>query len=393
MGAKKLYSNITDSLNFEFQPDQLGQKLIDFSMQARTGYWKIKLDSQAQLRYLTLVQGRVVFSSVEPLSWATFREKLQRHLFKLKNADLQASIDVIEQESPPEQLQQIRIILNKIEKQGLITAEEVLQTSQKSILLDLDDYLFDTSGKAEFIADPSLITQAQIPGFKLEDLLGRANQRRIQWQQIKAQIPSLKAIPQINQKTFENSQLTPQQKQKIKKLIKAGKSLENIAHNLARDPLEIAQFFARIVQGGLVSLKIAAKDQIKIGQKSIFVVDDSPVLLQQFQRLVTKWGYQVHTCENPLNAVANMLNIKPDLVFIDINMPGITGFELIKEIRRKSDLSSLPLVLLTAEKSVSNKWRAQWANCKFLAKPRTKEEVQEFQKELQQLLQETLSLG
>lgn len=68
-------------------------------------------------------------------------------------------------------------------------------------------------------------------------------------------------------------------------------------------------------------------------------------------------------------------------------MPGASGFDLIKQIRRQSQLSSLPLVLLTAEKSVSNKWRAQWANCKFLAKPSMQEEISVFQTELHTMLQ------
>ncbi len=388
-----MYSKITESLSFSFKIDQLAEKLGEFASQARTGYWKINLESKGQLWYLTLAQGRVIFSGVEPLSWASFRDNLQRHLLKFKNANLQENLNILEQESTPEQLQQIGVMLSKIEKQGLITREEVLQTSQKSILLDLDNYLFETTGKAEFIADPSLITQAQIPGFKLEDLMTRANQRRMQWQLLKTQIPSIKAIPKLNQKAFENSQLTPQQKQKIQKLIKSGKSLENIAQKVGKDTLEIGQFFAKLSQSGLVSLKVPLEDQTMIGQKRVFVVDDSPVLLQQFQRLVTKFGYKVYTCGEPLNAVEAMLNIEPDLVFIDINMPGINGFELIKQIRRKSLLSSIPLVLLTAEKSVSNQWRANWANCKFLAKPRTKEEVEQFQTELQQLLQEIIPLS
>jgi CheY-like chemotaxis protein len=389
-----LYSDSTETLKFPFEPDRLGQKLLEFSHQARTGYWKIGLDSPIETRYLTLAQGRVIFSSGERISWPIFRKTLETHLFKLRNAQIQEKINTLEAESTPEQLEQIGLMLSKIEKGGLISREEVLQTCQQSILVDLDKYLFETSGQAEFVNDLDLITQAQIPGFKLEDILNRANQRKMQWQQIKNQIPTIKAIPKINKNAWEKSPLTPEQKQRIQKLIKAGKSLENIAQNLGKDTLEIGNFFAKTVRSGLVSLKIPPETQTtQHGQKRIFVVDDSPVLLQQFQRLVTKWGYHVDVCGDPLKAMETMVNLRPHLVFIDINMPGITGFELIKEIRKKTDLGSTPLVLLTAEKSVSNQWRAQWANCKFLAKPRTKDEVQEFQKELQKLLRETIPLG
>ncbi len=83
-----------------------------------------------------------------------------------------------------------------------------------------------------------------------------------------------------------------------------------------------------------------------------------------------------------------MLESKPVVIFLDINMPGASGFDLIKQIRRQPQLSSIPLVLLTAEKTVSNQWRAQWASCKFLAKPRTPAEIHVFQTELRQMLGE-----
>jgi CheY-like chemotaxis protein len=74
-------------------------------------------------------------------------------------------------------------------------------------------------------------------------------------------------------------------------------------------------------------------------------------------------------------------------------MPGATGFELIKQIRRQPGLATTPLVLLTAEKSVSNQWRAQWAQCKFLAKPTTVEEVPLFQADLQTLLRDIAAIA
>jgi CheY-like chemotaxis protein len=117
-------------------------------------------------------------------------------------------------------------------------------------------------------------------------------------------------------------------------------------------------------------------------------VDDSTLLIKQFQNLVTRWGYQVKFSSDALNAVQSLLAAEPAVIFLDINMPGASGFELIKQIRRQNQLATIPVVLLTAERSVSNQWRAQWASCKFLAKPRTPEEVPTFRAELQALLQE-----
>jgi CheY-like chemotaxis protein len=69
-------------------------------------------------------------------------------------------------------------------------------------------------------------------------------------------------------------------------------------------------------------------------------------------------------------------------------MPGATGFDLIKLIRRQPKLAAIPLVLLTAEKTLSNQWRAQWANCKFLSKPQNTQEIPTFRGDLYGMLQE-----
>ena len=137
-----------------------------------------------------------------------------------------------------------------------------------------------------------------------------------------------------------------------------------------------------------VSESVSIKDEPKV-----FIVDDSPVLLQQMQRLLTSWGYQVDFTDNAEEATDKILESKPTMVFIDINMPSLNGFDLIKQIRRQRELNSLSLVLLTAENSMTNNFRARWANCRFLAKPRSSSDTPKFRDELRNLLRELAPLS
>lgn len=124
----------------------------------------------------------------------------------------------------------------------------------------------------------------------------------------------------------------------------------------------------------------------------VMIIDDSPVLLKQFGNLLTNWGYQMCPVSDPINATKEMLLEKPNIVFIDINMPKLNGFDLIKQIRRQPSLAKLPLVLVTSENTITNNFRAKWANCRFLSKPRTSDDVQEFREQVQMLLQEFVPL-
>ena len=138
----------------------------------------------------------------------------------------------------------------------------------------------------------------------------------------------------------------------------------------------------------LVTAPKSVKDEPRV-----FIVDDSPVLLQQMQRLLISWGYQVDFTDDAEAATDRILDYKPTIVFIDINMPSLNGFDLIKQIRRQRELASLSLVLVTAENSMTNNFRARWANCRFLAKPRSSSDTPKFRDELRNLLRELAPLS
>ncbi|MCY7337001.1 MAG: response regulator, partial [Chamaesiphon sp.] len=91
-------------------------------------------------------------------------------------------------------------------------------------------------------------------------------------------------------------------------------------------------------------------------------------------------------CQQSQAALASIVELEPAAIFIDINMPGISGFELVKQIRIQPQLATIPLVILTGEQKLSNRWRAQWSGCDFLTKPLASADVEGFQVRLEELL-------
>lgn len=381
------------NLSFSFGASELTDRLKQVFDDTLTGYWQIQLSKGErsripQPRYLGVVQGRVISSGIEKLAaWKPFLATLNQSIPQLRQPQAQQAFGQLQQELSSKEATPLSKIVVEMVNMKLVTHDDVTQALRQKILIDLDAYLFDYAGQAQFFSEPELVVNTPIRGFELSGLFVEATNRQSQWKQLQKYIPSLDSTLILKQEAIAAASLPTAQQQQLQNLVQAGKNLAAIARSMGKDPLEVAKFFSRLIEKGLVEIeKSATTPDDSKSSPEIFIVDDSPLLIQQFRQLVEGWGYQVKYSNNALTAVQTMVESQPLAIFLDINMPGASGFDLIKQIRRQPQLASLPLVLLTAEKSVSNQWRAQWANCKFLAKPRTPAEVPTFRSDLRQML-------
>jgi len=80
----------------------------------------------------------------------------------------------------------------------------------------------------------------------------------------------------------------------------------------------------------------------------ILIVDDEPNIVVPLQFLMEQKGYQVRIAENGEAAIEAIETFKPDLVLLDIMLPGINGFEVCQTIRDNKDLGNIKIVLVTA---------------------------------------------
>lgn len=80
----------------------------------------------------------------------------------------------------------------------------------------------------------------------------------------------------------------------------------------------------------------------------ILVVDDQPANLRAVSALLSRHGYEVETAGNGGEALALATTRVPDLLLLDMIMPGMDGFELLAEIKQLPELLKLPVVFLTA---------------------------------------------
>lgn len=85
-----------------------------------------------------------------------------------------------------------------------------------------------------------------------------------------------------------------------------------------------------------------------MNRQNILVIDDSNTNLVLLEALLKSKGYNVLSALNALEGIETMKTNIPDLIYLDLVMPEIDGFEFIRMIRLNSEWSNIPIVLLSA---------------------------------------------
>jgi DNA-binding response OmpR family regulator len=93
----------------------------------------------------------------------------------------------------------------------------------------------------------------------------------------------------------------------------------------------------------------------------ILIVDDNELNLSLITRILNMEGYLVLTARNGNDAISLAENNSIDLIFLDVMMPDISGYDLCRNIRKLPNCSSIPIVMLTAMDSDSEKSMAEEA--------------------------------
>ena len=110
--------------------------------------------------------------------------------------------------------------------------------------------------------------------------------------------------------------------------------------------------------------------------KNILVVDDSPTERFFTVDLLTKARYQVTTAENGEEGIAKAKATKPDLILMDVVMPGQNGFQLTRTITRDPRYADVPVIMCTSKNQETDKvWGMRQGARDYIVKPVNAEEL------------------
>lgn len=80
----------------------------------------------------------------------------------------------------------------------------------------------------------------------------------------------------------------------------------------------------------------------------VLIVDDEPAGRQTLEAILDGQGYEIEMAENGVQAIEKAKKILPDVILLDVMMPGMSGFEVCKHIRNNEKLAEIPIIILTA---------------------------------------------
>ena len=104
----------------------------------------------------------------------------------------------------------------------------------------------------------------------------------------------------------------------------------------------------------------------------ILVVDDDPEIVNLFAYALRRAGYQVEGVLDSQAALERARQAPPDLILLDVMMPGMDGYEVARQLRAEAATSSTPIVMLTARALIADQVEGLQAGANsYLVKPVT----------------------
>ena len=110
--------------------------------------------------------------------------------------------------------------------------------------------------------------------------------------------------------------------------------------------------------------------------RKVLLIEDEPNITEAIRFLLTREGWQVETHAEGTNAIQVIVAARPDLVILDVMLPGKNGMDILRDLRERDDMQKLPVLMLTARGQSRDREMAEQAGVsRFMTKPFSNTEV------------------
>ncbi|TMV09707.1 response regulator transcription factor [Ruegeria sediminis] len=110
--------------------------------------------------------------------------------------------------------------------------------------------------------------------------------------------------------------------------------------------------------------------------RKVLLIEDEPNITEAIRFLLTREGWHVETHAEGSDAFELIMASRPDLLILDVMLPGKSGMDILRELREQEDTRKLPVLMLTARGQLRDREMAEKAGVsRFMTKPFSNTEV------------------
>ena len=114
----------------------------------------------------------------------------------------------------------------------------------------------------------------------------------------------------------------------------------------------------------------------KFEDAKVMVIDDSKTIRRTAETLLSKEGCEVITATDGFDALAKIADCQPDIIFVDIMMPRLDGYQTCALIKNNADFRGTPVIMLSSKDGIFDRAKGRIVGCdQYLTKPFSKDEL------------------
>ncbi len=245
------------------------------------------------------------------------------------------------------------------------------QQGRNAVLFALEEIFFDLTQARQVVCrlDRHNIIPPNIKPIEPSEPIKSSHQAWQSWQKAGVADRSPDLAPIILQPKELQEKTSISAYQSLCKLLNGNRTLRDLSVQLKTSTLQVLCSLLPYIQSGIFGLveipdllELLSSDRSNFNNQDsplIACVDDSLMISQMLEQIISIAGYRFVAVNDPSKAVSTLIARKPDLIFLDVVMPSVSGYDLCAQLRTYPEFADTPIIFLTSNSGILDRIRAK----------------------------------
>jgi chemotaxis family two-component system response regulator PixG len=304
---------------------------------------------------------------------------------------IEQALSSVSKDNSPDNISWEYQLLSFWAKQQKTIREQIIRLIRASI----SEVLFDLAqaGRITYELKSEKVSSTQLVLLDADQIVVESWKLGQAWQGTKLAARSPNTAPIIKKPEQLQLRTSPFAYQLLTESLNGEQSLRDLAVSFKQDVVQITRSLMPYIQSGLIELveipdlpaPIVVREQqpaeelspSEVAKKPLIAcIDSNPVICQRMERIIKAAGYDCISFTDGLEAIAVLLENKPELIFIEPVMPNTNGFNICTQLRQLPFFRQTPMILFTENLNLMERLKAKMVGCAdFIGKPLAENDI------------------